>query len=193
MAVQSAKFIKGIVGTDELLEGNLSHIAFIGRSNVGKSSLISALTRKKNLARTSSFPGRTTEINVFLINKSVYFLDLPGYGFAKASLELRERLKRLIDWYLFESQYEQKKVILIIDAYVGLTDSDRDMLQRLEEHHKEIVIVANKIDKIRKSTYDEQLQKIQEMVGAHKVIPCSLKKGTGIGELNNSIFSRSTL
>jgi len=85
MRITSATFVKGIVGSDEILEGEFPQIAFIGRSNVGKSSVINSLTNQKGLAITSSFPGRTREINLFLINDAFYLLDLPGYGYAKAS------------------------------------------------------------------------------------------------------------
>ncbi|MEK7580458.1 MAG: ribosome biogenesis GTP-binding protein YihA/YsxC [Patescibacteria group bacterium] len=188
MHILSAKFVKGVVGDDEILEDGIPQIVFIGRSNVGKSSTINSLVKQKDLARTSSFPGRTQEINLFLINKSFYLVDLPGYGFSKASRENRERLQKLIDWYLFNPRYEQKKVVLIIDANVGLTDSDLEMLRGLEEQGKNIVIVANKIDKIKKTEYKKQLQKIQDIVGSHKVIPYSSEKRIGVGDLIKEIL-----
>src|SRR3989339_1245667 len=170
MLITSAKFVKGITGSDDVLANWFPQIAFIGRSNVGKSSVINALTNQKGLAISSSFPGRTREINIFLVNESLYLLDLPGYGFAKAYKELREQLFKLIDWYLFKSPYQQKKVVLIIDANVGPTDKDLEMLAALEEFNKEIVIVANKIDKIKKSKYAGQLQEIEKLFSRHKVI-----------------------
>ena len=187
MNIRSATFVKGVVGDDDALERDIPQIAFIGRSNVGKSTVINTLTHQKGLAKTSSFPGKTTEINLFLINKSFYLVDLPGYGFAKASREARERLQALIDWYLFESHYVQKKVVLIIDGYVGLTESDLRMIQRLEEHGKDIIILANKSDKIKKSEISQQLQKLRGSVGGHTIILCSAKKNTGLGELTNLI------
>lgn len=186
--IKTATFVKGIVGPDDALERELPVIAFIGRSNVGKSSLINALTREKGLAKTSSFPGRTTELNLFLINKKIYFIDLPGYGFAKASRDARERLEQLIQWYLFESPYTQKKVVHIIDANIGITESDEDMLHTLAEHGKDVIIAANKIDKIKKSEYEQQMQKIQAAAGRYMVIPCSVKKNIGVGVLMNEIL-----
>ena len=91
MNITSARFIKGVVGPDENLEDGVPQIAFIGRSNVGKSSVINTLANQKGLAKTSSFPGRTQQINLFLINKSFYLVDLPGYGFAKASKDTRNK------------------------------------------------------------------------------------------------------
>lgn len=189
MQIVSAKFIKGINGSDEILEGGLPQIAFIGRSNVGKSSVINSLTRQKGLALTSAYPGHTRQINLFLINNSFYLLDLPGYGFARASREVREHLFKLIDWYLFKSPYRQKKVVLIIDANIGLTDDDLEMLAALEDFNKDVVVVANKIDKIKKSKYDGQLSEIKDAVGEHKIIPYSSHDKIGRNALLGEIFN----
>lgn len=189
MNIRSATFVKGVVQNDELLDdATTPHVAFIGRSNVGKSSVINALTQQKGLARTSSFPGRTQEVNLYLINKSLYLVDLPGYGYAKASWEARERLQKMINWYLFDSRYQQRKVVLIIDANVGVTEIDLEMLHGLEEYNKTIVVVANKIDKIRPSQYKHQLEVIQAQMGNHLVIPFSAKKNTGVSYLVNEIL-----
>jgi len=98
MKITSAKFIKGMVGPDDSLNSKIPQIAFIGRSNAGKSSLLNSLTNSKKLAVTSNTPGRTKEINVFLINESHYFMDLPGYGYARAGGETLEKLSQLIFW-----------------------------------------------------------------------------------------------
>lgn len=187
MKITSAKFIKGIVREDEKLEDGIPQVAFIGRSNVGKSSTINALTRQKDLARTSSTPGRTQQINLFLINKSFYLLDLPGYGFSSGSKESKEALFELVNWYLFTSGYEQKAIVLIIDANVGATESDLELLEALDRHNKNVIIAANKIDKIKKSDYQNQMRKIREAVGKHKIIPYSAKKGIGISDLVKEI------
>lgn len=187
-SITSAKFVKGAIGTDDIFDDGIPQIAFIGRSNVGKSSVINSLTNKKNLARTSSFPGRTQEINLFLINKSFYLVDLPGYGFAKVPGPLWVKIQKMIHWYLFESAYEQKKVVLIIDAKIGLTADDIDMLRSLEQVRKHIVVVANKIDKIKKSAYMAQLQHIQEVVGKHTMIPYSAEKRLGVSELAGELL-----
>lgn len=188
MMITSAKFIKGLVGPDEILEDGKPQIAFIGRSNVGKSSVINALTRQKNLAKTSSFPGRTQQINIFFINNSFYLVDLPGYGFAKGSKDEQARLQSLIYWYLLDSNYKQKKVVLIIDAELGPTNNDMQMLQSLEEKGKEILVVANKTDKIKKSNYKKQLTEIQNVIGNHKIIPFSAEKKLGVSELEKEIL-----
>lgn len=188
MKIESAKFIKGINGSDKILEDGTPQIAFIGRSNVGKSSVINSLTNQKDLAKTSSYPGRTKEINLFIINKSLYLLDLPGYGYAKASHEVRDHLFKLIDWYLFKSSYPQKKIIFIIDANVGPTRDDLDMLRTLEEFKKDIVVVASKIDKIQKSKYEARFDEIKSLIGRHKIIPYSSHKKIGISELATEVL-----
>jgi GTP-binding protein len=184
----SAKFVKGIVKADPVLEDGTPHIAFIGRSNVGKSSLINSLTGRSDLARTSSFPGRTQEINIFSIGGAFYLIDLPGYGFVKGSHERKGRLHGLIDWYLFQSPYEQRSVVFIIDAEVGPTDSDMETLRALEDHRKNIIVVANKTDKIARSKCKSRLQQIQARVGDHPIIPFSSKTKTGVRELAEEIF-----
>lgn len=188
MKITSKKFIKGIVADDEILGSNIPQIAFIGRSNVGKSSLINALTNSK-IARTSSFPGRTQEINLFLINNAFYLVDLPGYGFTLTSGQGQEKLGELIDSYLFNSLYKQKKVVLIIDSSIDMTASDISMLRELEEHNKDFVVVANKVDKLNQSQYHKKITDIKSIVGDHVVIPFSSNKKVGIKELSKEIFS----
>lgn len=187
MRITSAKFIKGMVRDDQTLKDGLPQVAFIGRSNVGKSSTINALTGQKDLARTSSTPGRTQQINIFLINKSFYLVDLPGYGYSSGSKESKTELFELVNWYLFTSGYEQKMVVIIIDANIGVTESDLEIIHALEEHNKNIIIAANKIDKIKKSAYTKQIQTIQAAIIDHKVIPYSTKKGIGVNDLIKEI------
>ncbi len=189
MKIKSAKFKKGIVGPDQLLENDIPQIAFIGRSNVGKSSVINSLTHQKNLAITSSFPGRTRQINLFLINDFIYLLDLPGYGFSQVSPEKKEHIQQLIYWYLLESGYNQRKIVLIIDANVGPTEDDLETLHRLQTEGKNVVIIANKVDKIKKSQQKNELQKINSLMRGVKIIPYSAKKKIGITELNNEILT----
>jgi GTP-binding protein len=189
MKIISAEFVRGIRGDNEILEDGIPQIAFIGRSNVGKSSLMNSLTGQKKLARTSNTPGRTQEINVFLINNTHYFLDLPGYGFAKVKAKIWDKLGKLISWYLFKPVYNQK-IVLVIDAEVGPTNNDMEMLAALEENNKNIVIVLNKIDKIKKSHYLTQLKKLHEQIPGHKLFPYSSEARVGIEELTHELLSR---
>lgn len=184
----AVEFVKGIVGPDPILEEEAPQIAFIGRSNVGKSSVINSLTGQKGLARTSSFPGRTQEINIFLIEGRVFLMDLPGYGYSKHSMETKRRLHRLIDWYLFQSAYPPQKVVFIIDAAIGPMDSDLEMLRALEEMRMPILILANKVDKVKASRYGGRMKEIQARVGAHKIIPYSSEKRIGQKELAADLF-----
>ncbi len=188
MKITSAKFIKGVVGEDKILEDGTPQIAFIGRSNAGKSSLLNALTGTKKLAITSNTPGRTKEINVFLINNSHYFVDLPGYGYAKAGKETLEKLSQLILWYLFDLKQNQK-VVLLIDSVVGPTKDDLEILRELERSGKEIVVVLNKIDKIKKSQYRNQINKLVGQFRGHKLFPCSSKSKAGLEELRNELLT----
>lgn len=187
MKISSQKFIKGLVGDDEILSDGIPQIAFIGRSNVGKSTLINTLTNSK-IARASSFPGRTQEINIFLINDSFYFVDLPGYGFARTSGLGREKIWELIDSYLFNSNPNEKKIIFIIDANVGFTETDLSMLDELESHHKNFIIIAHKIDKMTQSDYHKQMTEIKEIAKENIIIPFSSKTKKGLEELIDEIF-----
>ncbi len=188
MKITSSEFVRGIVDDHEMFEDNIPQIAFIGRSNVGKSSTINALVGKKDLARISSTAGRTQEINFFIINEAFYLVDLPGYGFAKLSKDDKKWLQQLINWYFFNPKYEQKRVALIIDAKVGPTKDDLEMLTALDSRQKEVVIIANKIDKIKQSQYQKQMNNIQKQVGLHKVFPFSAKTNKGKEELVDVLF-----
>lgn len=188
MNIKSATFVKGLLGDDSIFQDGIPQIVFIGRSNVGKSSVINTVANQKNLARTSSTPGRTQQINVFLINKAFYLVDLPGYGFADVPKAVREQIQTMINWYLFESKNDFKKVVFIIDAKTGPTQGDMDMLRSLEKDDRNIVVVANKVDKIKSSEYDKQTQKIKDIFNAHKVILYSAEKKIGVGELAEELL-----
>jgi GTP-binding protein len=187
MDITSATFVKGVVGPDEILDGNIPQVAFIGRSNAGKSTLLNSLTHSKKLAITSKTPGRTKEINVFLINHSHYFLDLPGYGYAKTDKRTRDQLRELIFWYLLDVDYGQT-VVLLIDAVVGPTADDMEVLKALEQTGRDIVIVANKVDKIKKSHYRNQLNKLKEQTQGHPLVTYSSKSGVGVNELRAELI-----
>jgi GTP-binding protein len=187
MDIQSAQFIKGIVQDDEIMNNGLPQVAFIGRSNVGKSSLINALT-KSTLSRVSSSAGSTQEINFFLINRSLYFVDLPGYGFAKASNTTRDALSSLIHSYLFNDVYVQKKVVLIVDINVGMTDKDILMFEKLVQHKKDIIIALSKVDKITQSELHRNLTSIKKITGDCPLFLFSSKKGTGVSAIITEII-----
>ncbi len=187
MKITSAVFRRGIKGDDGILKNGVPQVAFIGRSNVGKSSLINSLTGVKGLAVASKTPGRTQQINVFLINNTHHFLDLPGYGFTKTKVEIFVKLGKLIYWYLFDSN-NNPKVVLIIDAEIGPTDSDLEMLYELEKVGKNIVVVLNKVDKIKKSSYKHHLEKISQQFMSHKLFFYSSTTKIGIEELSKELL-----
>ena len=189
MEIKTAEFVKGVIGTDKILEDHKPQIAFVGRSNVGKSSIINLLANRKNLVKSSSKPGKTRQINFFLINKKVYFVDLPGYGFIKINLKKKEKIRKLIIWYLFRSDVKIDKVVLIIDAKTGLTDFDMEMLNLLKNTEREIIIVANKIDKLKKNDIKAQISKIEKITGHSQIIPFSAKTKKGKEELLEKIFN----
>ncbi|MFC1720892.1 ribosome biogenesis GTP-binding protein YihA/YsxC [Patescibacteria group bacterium] len=163
--IKSVQFIKGIRGTDEILNDNKANIAFVGRSNVGKSSVINSLLGKKDLVKTSSIPGKTREINFFLVNDSIYFVDLPGYGFAKISQSAREKLRKLIIWYLTESNAPIRTVALIVDSRIGCTEFDYEMIDILEDVGINYVVIANKSDKLNQKEKSVITKKLKEEFG----------------------------
>ncbi len=179
MEINKAEFIKGVLGTNDILTDGTPQVAFIGRSNVGKSSVINSLLQRKKLAKSSSTPGKTQQINFFLVNDKVYFVDLPGYGFAKLSKEKREKLRKMISWYFAESGANPKKVVLIIDSKVGTTEFDVEMANFLKELRLDVVIVANKSDKLNQSGCVKNLKLIQNTLKEKKVMLYSAKTKKG--------------
>jgi GTP-binding protein len=189
MEISKAEFVKSVIGGDYGLKDNLPHIAFFGRSNAGKSSVINSLVGKKGLVKTSKMPGKTREANFFRINDSFYFADFPGYGYAKRSISKRNKMIKRIFWYVEFSNTRPKAVFLIIDANVGLTVLDRDMIKILEANKHQIVIVANKIDKLAKGAAEKQLSSIQKEAQDIPVLGYSAKTNEGKNELTEKIAS----
>jgi len=189
MKILKAEFAKGVIGNDYSLRDNLPQIAFFGRSNAGKSSVINSLVDKKNLVKVSKVMGKTREANFFCINDSFYFVDFPGYGYAKRSIKDRNKMIKRIFWYVKHSNVRPKVVFLIIDAKVGLTVLDHAMIKILEENKHQVVIVANKIDKLGKIAAKKQLSFIQKEAPHIPVLPYSAKTKKGKDELIEKIMS----
>jgi GTP-binding protein len=156
MKVISAEFVKSATKPSEYPPGNLPEVAVAGKSNVGKSSLINALVNRKNLARTSAQPGRTQTINFFRVNEKISLADLPGYGFAKAPLEVRKAWKPMVESYL-QTRRAIRLVILILDARRGLSPEDSTLLDWLDYHGIPSLIVLTKADKL--SQFERARQK----------------------------------
>jgi GTP-binding protein len=145
--VLSAEFVKSATKPSEYPPGNLPEVAIAGKSNVGKSSLINTLVNRKNLAKTSSQPGRTQTLNFFRVNEKLSLVDLPGYGFAKAPLEVRKAWKPMVETYL-QTREAIRLVILILDSRRGLSPDDSTLLDWLEYHEIPALIVLTKADKL---------------------------------------------
>jgi len=188
MLIQSSEFVISNNDYFKCPKPEFPEFAFIGRSNVGKSSLINMLCGRSNLAKISTSPGKTRLINHFIINNSWYLVDLPGYGFAKIPLRERERIEKMMNWYLIDSNLELKKVLMVVDANVGPTKIDLQVLESLQAANQNIVVLANKIDKVKRGKYKMQLQHIQDEMG-RAAIPCSARINVGINEVVNEILS----
>jgi len=189
MKISSAKFVRPLIPeTDNEYMDEFPHIAVIGRSNVGKSSLINSITEQKDLARTSSRPGHTQQINLFLINKAVFLADLPGYGYANHNKEKRLSLENLIFWYLGQKEYPLKKIILIVDANVGATPLDLDMNDFLSKFDYPVIVIANKFDKIKKNKQAQALQNLKIQFPNQKIIPHSSISKEGKAEIIQEII-----
>lgn len=189
MKILKAEFAKGIIGGDYSTEDKLPHVAFLGRSNSGKSSVVNSLTGKKNLVKSSKVPGKTIEANFFRINNSFYLADFPGYGFAKRSIADRNRMVKRIFWYLEFSNVKPKAVFLVIDANVGLTKLDWEMIQVVRGNKHHIIIIANKVDKLVKTKRAENLLAIVEEAQGIQVLEYSARTNEGREELFKKIES----
>ncbi|MCH5269146.1 MAG: YihA family ribosome biogenesis GTP-binding protein [Lachnospiraceae bacterium] len=175
--------------TSKLPENMLPEVAFAGKSNVGKSSLINALMNRKALARTSSQPGKTQTINFYNVNGAIYFVDLPGYGFAKVSEEVKAKWGKMIENYLHKSK-QLKAVFLLIDIRHEPGNNDKVMYQWIVKQGYSPVIVATKLDKIKRSQIEKQLKLIRTALQTDKdtlIIPFSAESKQGREEIYDII------
>lgn len=188
--IKTASFVKGVVEPAGLPRDTKPYIAFLGRSNVGKSSSLNTLTGFGGLARKSSRPGKTTEINLFLVNKDVYFADLPGYGFAKQPQALRDKILEMIEWYVADKYITQQRVVLIVDMRVGVTALDQAMLDVILANHEpeKVVVIANKSDGLKQSEMAARMRDIQVLCPGVTVVPFSARTGAGKKEALSAIL-----
>jgi GTP-binding protein len=160
MKINQTEFIMSVFNPKDLPKDDFPQIAFAGRSNVGKSSMINCLLQKKKLAKISSQPGKTRSINFIKINNRFHFVDLPGYGYAKVSKNERESWKILIESYLLEND-NLKGIVQIIDARIGITENDAEMLAFSSLSSLNPIIVATKTDKLNQREKARQWHKIE--------------------------------
>lgn len=190
MNFNNAQFLISAAGVNDLPSHRLPEIAFAGKSNVGKSSVINCLLQRKNFARVGGTPGKTVHINYFTVDNACYFVDLPGYGFAKVTQSEKERWSRLLEGYFASGRI--RLGILIVDSRHPPTNNDITMAQCFQDLSCPFVVVANKLDKLKKSEIAPNLQTIRDDLALSeniKVIPFSAEKRTGREELVKEILA----
>ena len=180
-------FLKGVVAMDGLPEADRVEVCFAGRSNVGKSSLINAITNRKGLARASNTPGRTQEINFFELGDKRYLVDLPGYGFANAPVAVVEKWQRLLKSYL-SGRPNLRRAFVLIDSRHGIKPVDEEIMQLMNRSALTFQVILTKIDKIKQPEQDKVLLQVRTKLAKHpaafpELIITSSEKGEGIATL----------
>ena len=192
-----AQFLLGAVQIEQLPQTDLPEVAFAGRSNVGKSSLLNALTGRRDLARVSNEPGRTREVNLFLVDERLRLADLPGYGFARASRKEASKFQNLGRSYL-RGRPNLKRVYLLIDSRHGLKPVDAEALDALDVAAVSYQIVLTKADKIKPADVDERVAETLRAISRRpaafpRVAATSAEKATGIPELRAEVMEAAGL
>ena len=186
--VNKAEFVKSAVTPAQFINSSIPGVVFAGKSNVGKSSVINRMLNRKNFARVGSEPGKTIHVNYFLIDGKIYFIDLPGYGYAKVSQSERERWGKLMEDFFASGLF--RLGVMIVDARHKPTADDVTMAEWFKGSGCPFVIVANKLDKLKKSEIEPNLALIRkklELDGDVHIIPFSAEKGQGRDELMSEI------
>lgn len=184
---RGADFVKGVVAMDGLPPADRLEICFAGRSNVGKSSLINALTGRKNLARASNTPGRTQEINFFTLGESHYVVDLPGYGYAEAPVAVVEKWQKLLKAYL-SGRVSLRRAFVLIDTRHGIKAVDDEIMTLLDQSAVTFQVVMTKADKVKEAERDKILAQVRKALSKHpaaypELLMTSSEKGLGIENL----------
>ncbi len=184
--VNKTEFVKSAASREQFIQSSVPCVAFAGKSNVGKSSVINRLLNRKNFARVGSEPGKTVHVNYFLIDGRLYLVDLPGYGYAKVSRSERERWGRLMEDFFAAGLF--RLGVMIVDARHKPTADDITMAQWFKDSGCPLVVVANKLDKLKKSEIEPNLALIRATLTLPddvRIIPFSAEKGQGRDELMN--------
>ena len=178
------EFIRSAVKKEDFLRDGLPQMAFAGRSNVGKSSVINRLVNRKNFARVGASPGKTSQINYFLLDGGAYLVDLPGYGYAKVSKAERDRWGRLMESYFASGLITLG--VMIVDARHKPTADDVTMANSFYDAECPVIVAANKLDKLKKSEIEPNLARIRETLGLREgdaLVPFSAERGDGKEQL----------
>jgi GTP-binding protein len=186
--VESAEFVKSAHASGDFVRDGRPEVAFVGRSNVGKSSLMNRILGRKGLARVSSTPGRTRSVNYFLINRRFWFVDLPGYGYAKAGKQERREWAELADTYF--RGFTRPLVVMLVDGKVGATPLDAQAWEYLRGLGSPVLVVATKVDRIprgRRGAMAKGVGEALELDGMVPLIPVSAHSGEGMKELWSAI------
>ncbi len=187
MKILSADFLRAAAAKKDYPKGGLPELAFAGRSNVGKSSMINTLLGRRGLVRTSRTPGQTRALNFYLVNNRFIFVDLPGYGFAKAPEAVRARWGPMVENYLRDRE-QLAAVVMIVDARRGLAESDRTLMEFLKFHDIRFVLAATKADKLPRTKLMRQKALLEKQAdGDAPVLVFSSHNGQGKKELWNEI------
>lgn len=189
--INKAEFIKSAANPSGFIKDGLPSIVFSGKSNVGKSSVINRLLNRKNFARVGQSPGKTIHVNYFLIDKKVYFVDLPGYGYAKVSRSERERWGKLMEQF-FDTEGLITLGVMIVDSRHKPTADDVTMAEWFKNSGCPLVVIANKCDKLKKSEVEPNLKLIRDTLDlpeSVKLIPFSAEKGNGKDALMAEILN----
>jgi len=190
MKITSTEFIKSVADTSQMPRDHIPQIAFAGRSNVGKSSLLNSLLNRKKLVQVSSTPGKTRLLNFFLINNKFYFVDLPGYGYAKVSKQIYKNWQKLVENYLLQST-NLKGVVVLIDLRHLMTAADLELISWLEHNNIPTIIVGTKSDKLSGNKLKTQLKQNAILLKKYynnKIISYSSETGAGKNELWSSLL-----
>ena len=194
MNLNNVSFLISAAAAKDFPQNRLPEIAFAGKSNVGKSSVINRILNRKNFARVGEKPGKTIHVNYFTIDNKCYFVDLPGYGYAKVSQAEKDRWAKLMESYFSAERINLG--VFIVDARHAPTNNDITMAQWFLESDCPFVVVANKLDKLKKSEIELNIQRIREDLDLPEdcpVIPFSAEKGTGRDELIRIILDAATV
>ena len=194
---QEAVFVKGVVNVAGLPDEPIPEVAFAGRSNVGKSSLLNALLGRQGLARTSNTPGRTRELNYFLVGGRLHVVDMPGYGYARASKDLVRGWQRLVQDYL-RGRTQLKRVFLLIDSRHGVKENDRATMELMDKSAVSYQLVLTKTDKLKAREVEGVVASATEAVKKHgaaypEVIATSAEKRSGIEALREAVAAAMSI